>query len=144
MRSLDREILRWVSREDIEIATRLYALWNSGAEAEIEELVHPELEYTTSGTFPGFDAVYRGREGFAKFRREMLEAWEYLEIEPREIDDRGGWLLVELRFHGKGRGSGAEVDLEFHHAAQIRDGLLYRLVARPNRIGALEAAGLAE
>jgi ketosteroid isomerase-like protein len=133
-----------MSEENVELAKRLYGHWNAGAESELRDLIHPGFEYTTSGTFPGFDPIYRGHEGFAKFSREMLEAWEYLDLEPRAIEDRGEWLLVDLRFHGKGRESGAEVHLEFHHAAQIRDGLLYRLVARPNRDAALDAAGLPE
>jgi ketosteroid isomerase-like protein len=122
----------------------MYESWNRGAEEEMDVFIHPEFEYRTSGAFPGFDSTYRGRDGFAKFRGEMLEAWEYLDLEPKAIHDHGEWLLVELSFHGRGRESGASADLEFHHAAQFRDGLLYRLVASPDREVLQRAAGLRE
>ena len=96
-----------MTAETVEAVRRMYESWNRDAEEEMDAFIHPEYEYHPSGAFPGFDAVYKGREGFAKFRREMLEAWDYLELEPTAIEEHGEWLLVELSFHGRGRGSGA-------------------------------------
>lgn len=133
-----------MSQENVESVRRAYEFWNSGDWEPFLESVHPELVYTTSGAFPGFDPVYRGREGMARFRDTMLEAWETFEIQPRDIVDRGDYVIADLQFVGTGRMSGVRVTVGFHHVCHFRDGLLDRLVSHPDRESALEAAGLSE
>ncbi len=133
-----------MSRENVDVIRRAYGLWNSGDWDRFLGLVHPDCVFTTSGAFPGFDPVYRGPEGMARFLDTMLEAWEAFEIVPTEILDRGDYVIAELQFVGTGRISGVEVTVEFHHVCHLRDGLLDRLVSHPDRVEALEAAGLSE
>jgi ketosteroid isomerase-like protein len=133
-----------MSRENVEVVRRAYALWNSGDWERFLELFHPELVFTASGTFPGFDPVYRGREGMVRFSDTMLEVWESFEIEPTQILDRGDYVIADLRFRATGRASGVEVTVGFHHVCHFRDGLLDRLVSHPDRAEALQAAGLRE
>ena len=133
-----------MSEENVELVRRAYELWNHNETDEFLESAHPDLVYTTSGVFPGFDPVYRGREGLAQFRETMLEAWESFHIEPTQLSPHGDWVIAALRFVGRGKASGVEVDIEFHHAVHIRDGLMDRLLSTPDRSKALEAAGLSE
>jgi ketosteroid isomerase-like protein len=133
-----------MSQENVERVRRAYAFWNEDEVDAFLEMSHPELVFTTSGAFPGFDPVYRGREGMARFRDTMLEAWETFRIEATEFAAYGDWVVIAVRFIGKGRTSGVEVDIAFHHAAHFRDGLIDRLISTPRREQALEAAGLSE
>jgi len=38
-------------------------------------LVRPDAKLLTSGIFPDFDPVYRGRKGLNEFWREMHQPW---------------------------------------------------------------------
>jgi ketosteroid isomerase-like protein len=133
-----------MSQENVEIVRRWYRHWNDDEVEQLVSMLSPDFVYTPSGVFPDFDAVYRGRDGFVRFRQTQVEAFEYFRIEVREIGDLGDWVMVDLRLVGKGRGSGVDVDLDFHHAWRVRDGLLDRLSPRRTRAEALEAVGLSE
>jgi ketosteroid isomerase-like protein len=131
-----------VPAENVATARLGYELWNRGDMDEFVEYLHPDFTYTTSGVFPGFDPVYRGREGMLRFRDTMLEAWKSFILEPTEIAARGDHVIVAVRFLGTGRESGADVSVDFHHVQHFRDGLVDRLSAHADRAGALQAAGL--
>jgi ketosteroid isomerase-like protein len=107
-------------------------------------MLHPDLVFTTSGVFPGFDPVYRGPEGMSRFAETMLEAWATFELEPTSIEDHGEYVVVALRFRGIGRSSGVETTSSFHHALRFRGGLVERIASHPDRAQALEAFGLSE
>ena len=103
--------------------------------------LHPDCEYTTSGAFPGFDPVYRGREGMARFRRTMLEAWEtVLDRAPSRSPSATATTSSTLGSSARGSSSGVDVTLEFHHVGRMRDGKVIRLVAGATREQALEAS----
>jgi ketosteroid isomerase-like protein len=59
------------------------------------------------------------------------EAWEEAET-----------TLVTVRFHGRGRASGVEVETRFHEVYTLRDGKVLRIDEYEHRAEALEAAGL--
>ena len=128
--------------DGIQLIRRLYQLWNSGDEDELLSFIHPDFEYKTSGVFPGFDPVYRGPEGMARFRSAMLEAWDSFSIEPIEIVQREDHFIADLEFVGRGHSSGVEVRLDFHHVGHLRDGKVDRLVSGPTREQTLADAGL--
>ncbi len=133
-----------MSRENVELIRRGYALFNAGETDAWLALFDRDIELRVSGVFPGFDPLYRGHDGLTRFREILLEAWESFEAEPKEIVDRGEYVGVVLQLQAKGRGSGAEVDLTFHHAFRFRDGLIDRWASYPTLDQALEAAGLSE
>lgn len=83
-----REILGAMSQENVEKVQRAYELWNADDVEAFLDLWHPRGIYTTSGTFPGFQPAYRGREGMARFRDTMLEAWASFQLEPTGLVDR--------------------------------------------------------
>jgi len=131
-----------MSQENVELLQRAYEYWNTDEADQWLALFHPDIEFIPSGVFPGLDPVYRGHAGMARFRDEMLEAWEHFHIDTTKFLDRGEFLGVELRFRGKGKTSGVEVDLNFHHGVRIRDGLIYRLSSNEDLDEALEAVGM--
>ncbi len=123
----------------IAVVREAYSAWNERREADYLASFHPDVVYLTSGTFPGFDPEYHGREGMASFRSEMLEAWEAFELEPLAITERDGLVIVELRFVAVGRESGVRVEVKFHHVASFEDGLVVRFAASPDLETALAA-----
>ncbi len=129
-----------MSQENVERVRRAYALFNSGEADEWLDMFGPDVVFTLSGVFPDFDPEYRGRDGLRRFRETLLEAWEFFRAEPRELVDRGDVVGAILDLHAKGRGSGAEVRLTFHHAFHFRDGLADRWTSFPTLDEAIEAA----
>ena len=132
-----------MSQENVEIVRRAYESFNAGQD-EWVNLLHPNVEVTLSGVFPGIDSDYRGREGARRFLETLSEAWEYFHPEPREIMDRGAYVGVVVDFRAKGRESGVEVNLTFHNAFRLDGGLIERWASFPTRREALEAVGLSE
>jgi ketosteroid isomerase-like protein len=71
--------------------------------------------------------------------------WSPIHFEPErffEVDAER--VLVFVRASATGQESGAQVEIQAAHDFTIRDGLVVRFRAYPNRDQALEAAGLRE
>ncbi len=100
----------------------------------------PDAEFVTSGVFPDFDPVYRGRDGIAEFWRRLHEPWDRLEVEIGQIEEHGNWVVYAFRFRAKGAGSGAGVDLRFANAAEFRGDRVARIVAHRDFQQARETA----
>lgn len=132
-----------MSQENVEIVRCAYESFNAGHD-EWMSAIHPNVEVTLSGVFPGIDSDYRGHDGVRRFRDTLFEAWEYFHAEPREIVDRGAYVGVVADLRAKGRESGVEVNLTFHQAFRIDGGLIERWASFPTLREALEAAGLRE
>jgi ketosteroid isomerase-like protein len=136
-----------MSRENVEIVRRLYeavanrdteavlALYDAQAEFDMSQ--HPAREFVGQN-------LYRGHEGVRSVFRERYEAWETIEDDLDEVIDAGDKVVSVVTTRGRGRASGAEVEL--HHAGvwTVRDGKIARVVWVSSRDEALEAAGLRE
>jgi ketosteroid isomerase-like protein len=67
-------------------------------------------------------------EEFIGAMREWLSAWERpLTIEAEEFIQSGDRILVLVRWSGRGKGSGAEIEASGAHLWTFRDGLAVRL-----------------
>jgi ketosteroid isomerase-like protein len=133
-----------MSQENVKLVLRVVDGWNRDDLEAVLQTLDPDLEFHTSGVFPDFDDVYRGRDGFARFWRAMHEPWEELRLDVERIEDRAECVAVEFRFRAKGVGSGAVVDLRFANAITVHDGLQTKIVARRVFDDALEAIGGSE
>jgi SnoaL-like domain len=68
-----------------------------------------------------------GAEEIKRFWRDLDATFEEFWLEPLEFIDAGEFVLVRLRFHGRGKTSGAKIDEEmFHQATSFRDGRMVR------------------
>jgi ketosteroid isomerase-like protein len=89
--------------------------WNRGDVEAAVSRMHPDVVWETSGYFPGFDLVYRGKDGVRRFMTEFADAWEDIVIEVLEhaepLPER---IAVRARFKAHGR-QGIPVDLEISH-----------------------------
>jgi ketosteroid isomerase-like protein len=87
--------------------------------------------------------VYRGHEGLRSFFREWHEAWERIEYDFEDLIDASGDRVISVvTRRGRGRASGAEVELPLALVWTIRNEKVVRVVWFPSREEALEAVGL--
>ena len=59
-----------------ELAERGYRAWNEDDLEALLAICHPEVEYHTSGVFPGLEPVYRGRTGIEALVGDVPRALE--------------------------------------------------------------------
>ena len=103
-------------------------------------------EWHTTGTFPGIEPVYRGREG-------MMAIWEYLrapwesassvQIDVERVEDLGDTVLGLTTLRASGAEGAAETSMEVAYVLREEEGIL-RLHNYLSWDEALRAVGLAE
>jgi ketosteroid isomerase-like protein len=87
------------------------------------DLATPDVEWGTSGTFPGLVGVYRGPEALPRWMDTIRSAWEKFEVTPDEVvRDEGDVLVVAERQRGRGRGSGVEIVMRVFSVYSFRQG----------------------
>jgi uncharacterized protein len=136
-----------VSRENVEVVRRVYEAAAGRDSAAVLDLYDPEIELdsTRLDIVGAAGAVHRGHDGMRKFFREWHEAWESIEYDFDELIDAGGDQVVSVvTRRGRGRASGAEVELHVALLWTLRDGKVVRVRWFPTREQALQAAGLTE
>jgi ketosteroid isomerase-like protein len=132
-----------MSQENVELVRRAIEAWNRGDLDAIVATLHPDVEYVTTGLFPGLDPAYHGHDGFRRFWQDFRETWESLSIEIHELRDAGERVLLLCTFNARGR-DGLEVRRQVASVATIRDGLNVRHENYGDWTTALEAVGLSE
>ncbi len=130
-----------MSEENVELVRESYvtpgALFTSWSER-----MAPKVEFDFTAAYPD-RPVMRGIEELRRFREEG--PWAELRFDPErfvDVDDER--VLVLVRVHAEGKGSGVPVELRNAHEYTIRDGMLVRFKVYGDRAEALEAGGLSE
>jgi ketosteroid isomerase-like protein len=133
-----------MSRENVEIVRRaLEAYDREGLDGYLRYL-DPEVEWSTTDAWIE-RATYRGHAGVRRYLGTMQEEFEDVRVEPVELIDAGGEQVVSsVRISGRGKGSGAPVELTLISVGWLRDGFAYRIRNYPDMAAAREAAGLQE
>jgi ketosteroid isomerase-like protein len=132
-----------MSQENLEIAARLYALYERGDIDGMLGGLDPEVQLDLSDRLPD-EGVLRGREANRAFLEQGFEVWAEFRIEVEELLDAGDAIVAFIHSVAVGDGSGVEVDERIAHVAWIRDGIPYRIKVFSDRDRALEAAGLSD
>jgi ketosteroid isomerase-like protein len=130
-----------VSQENVDKVRNFIAAYNRrDFDAAVGDF-DPEIEWVlparqSSDSGQGLDAVFAFFEGIDE---TMEELW----LEPQEHIDAGDRVATRLRHHGRGKGSGAEIDEElYHQVATFRAGRIVRMEYFADWAEALQAAGL--
>jgi ketosteroid isomerase-like protein len=71
-----------------------YEAWNRDDRDAWLDVLHPAAEFQTSGVWPDFDPVYRGKQGLAEFWRRMHEPWQEFRIDIEELDEERATSLA--------------------------------------------------
>jgi ketosteroid isomerase-like protein len=134
-----------MSEENVRVLQDAFDAYNRREYDAATALFHPDVEWR----FPPKMALdfehLRGKDAIHGFWRTLDEVFEDFTLAPLEITDAGDDLiLAHLRFTGRGRGSGATTDVEWHLVYRFRDGLIWRADYFPTHEQALEAAGLSD
>ena len=125
----------------IELTERGYRAWNEDDLEALVAICHPEVEYYTSGVFPGLTSVYRGHDGIREWWEDFHEPWQEIKVIPERIVETPDGVAILIRFEGTGR-QGIETTMEFINTIEIRDGLAYRFDSQPPGDEALRELGL--
>ena len=132
-----------MSQEDVQVVRRSFDAYARDGLDGLLRYLDPEIEWTTTGAFVEA-ATYRGHEGVRQYLGSMLGEFEEVRSEPEELIDAGEQVVGTVRISGRGRRSGAAVDLTMTQVCLLRDGRIVRIRNYMNRSEALEAAGLSE
>ena len=132
-----------MSQENVAVVRAIHEALARGESPATLGLLDPDIEYVNP---PG--AVEPGtRRGIAAYEdavRSMLEAFEDVRIEVREIIDAGDQVVVLATYTARGRSSGAQRQNEDGYVWTVRDGRATSFEWFHSQGDALQAAGLLE
>jgi ketosteroid isomerase-like protein len=132
-----------MSKENVDIARVGYAAWSRGDLEGLLATLDEEIEFRTSGLFPGLDPVYRGHAGMRKYWEDFRSPWQSVRIVIDHFREQGDQLVAFFRFEAVGR-DGLAVHREAANILTVRDGLAIRIDSHGSWDAALEAVGLSE
>jgi uncharacterized protein len=132
-----------MSRENVEIVRRIYGVWDREGSPVSSGLLDSEVAWVNppEAVAPG---TRRGIDAFASAAQTVADTFEGVGVEIEEFIDAGERVVVVATLHGRGRGSGAEVERKQGHVWTIREGKAIRFEWFNTPAMALEAAGLRE
>jgi ketosteroid isomerase-like protein len=137
-----------MSQENIEIVRRRNEAADRRDAESTLDAYDPDVELDASrlgvAGLAGGGRVYHGHDGLRSFFREWHEAWEEIEYRYGDLIDAGEHVISLLIYRGRGRVSGAEVEMPVAIVETFRDGKIVRVVWFLTKEDALEAAGLNE
>ena len=131
------------SQGKVEILRSGHDGFSRGDPSAMAEVAAADVDWGTSGAFPGLDPVYRGPEAMERWMDAVRSAWGWFEVTIdevlREADDL---LVVGERLRGRGRESGAEVDMCVYSVYWFEDDRIAKRRVFDRAEDALEAAAL--
>ena len=131
-----------MSQENVEIVRRCCEAFDRGDYEAALEAFAPDIEYDLTH-FPD-GRVYLGHDGVREAFRTWMGTWEDYRQERDEPIGAGAEVVVPVREHGRGKGSGIELERRTFGVWTIRDGKAVRIRFYPTMSEALEAVGLPE
>jgi ketosteroid isomerase-like protein len=133
-------ILASMARDDVEFLRGVYEDWSRGDYSR--EFFANDVVSHAHG-FVDIEGDVAGLENVLESQREWLRQWERpFSVEAEEYIPAGDRVVVLIRWHGKGRGSGIELEAEGAHVWQLRDGEAVRWDVYRDRAEALADAGV--
>jgi ketosteroid isomerase-like protein len=130
-----------VPDEPLELARVGFDAWSRGDLEALLTTLDEDVEFWTSGVFPGLEPVYRGHEGMRKFWDDFRSPWQSLRIMMDDIRERGDRIVALYRFEAVGR-DGLTLQREGANVITLRDGIAIRIDAHASWKTALDAVGL--
>jgi ketosteroid isomerase-like protein len=132
-----------VSQENVDKTRAFIEAYNRRDFDAAVEFFDPEIDWVLP-PFQSFDSC-KGPDEVKRFWKGLDETFEELRLDPQESVDAGDRVAVRLRYYGRGKGSGAELETElYHQVTTFREGTMVRIEYFTNWAEALEAAGLGD
>ena len=132
-----------MSQEDVEIVRGLIEAWGRGDYSAALDSIDPEIEVDVA-FHADLDGTYRGHAGLADLMEAFWAEFEGQRIEIEEAIPADSDVVVGVRFQGRGKRSGVEIDMPAWHVWSLREGKAVRWRLLRTEQEAREAAGLSE
>ncbi len=134
-----------MSQENVDVIRRVNALFNAGDLDGALELYHSDVELRDFQHAPDAPEVGRGRATARMLMAQWLEAFDELEAEVYEYVDADPWVICDVHWRGRGKGSGVPIDVRRAEAHEVKDGVIVRtFMGYADVAAAREGVGLAE
>ncbi len=131
-----------MSRQNVEILRRAIDAYNARDVEAFIAYCDPGIELHSAFAAVG-GAIYHGHDGMREFFRDLQEVWgDEVRVEPEAYFDLGESTLAFHVLHGRGRGSGAEVEMASALVARYRADLLVYIRAYAHREDAVAELGV--
>jgi ketosteroid isomerase-like protein len=131
-----------MSQENVEVVRRMYEAFHAGDTDGALACFDPDVVVDFSRRADG--RVGHGREYLNQIISSWLGAWEEWREEIDEIRDLGSQVYVVATQHGRGKGSGVEVEQCYAFICEVEGNNITTVTYYPEVADALEAAGLSE
>ena len=135
-----------MSQENVEILRGGFDAFARGDIDSVLDRLDPDVDWSAAiAPMLGVETVH-GREAMRRFlTRDLFDGFDQFRAEPLSIEDLGGeYVLVMVRYTGRGQSSGIEMDMTSASLYRLRDGKTVTMRDYPTRAEALEAVGLSE
>ena len=128
-----------MSEENVEVVRAIFEAYAREGIGGGIAFLDPEVVWNAAD-----EAPQQGVDAARAYMERWETEWDHLTTVPEEFVDAGDRVLVAVRFSGRGRSSGIEVDALVYEIYSLRDGKVVRMDEFTERSKALEAAGLSE
>ena len=125
---------------NIDLIRPIYDDWGQGNWRTRFEVYDPHMEWGWSSEFLGLAGVFRDARDPNPRLKAWLSGWEYWRAEAEEFLDLGDYVVVLATYHGRGKGSGVEIEQDGAHVFKLRDGKVVRLEIFASRDKAIASA----
>ena len=133
-----------MSRRNVETMRLAYERLNSGDIDGFLQLCATDFEFSDLPAAPG-SGTHIGHDANRAWLAEMRQAIEDLRFEPDEIIDAGGdRVVVVCRVVGRGKVSGAKLDMLTFNVWTVSNGSIVSCITYDHYAEAVEAAALGE
>jgi ketosteroid isomerase-like protein len=133
-----------VTQRHLETIRRGQEAFNRGDLSTSREWVAEDVEWHPTESFPGVEGVYRGPDAMDRWMETIRAEWQEFEVSLDDVlHNEGDVLIITERLRGRGRESGAEVEMRifavyrFNSEGKVTSRKAF--TAREEALAALEA-----
>jgi len=131
-----------MSQDNVEIVRRMYEAFHAGDVEGALAYFEPEVMFDASVRVDG--GIGHGREELNAMVAQWVGAWEQWRETIEEMRDLGSRVCVVTTQHGRGRGSGIELEDRYVVLYELEGDQISRMTLYATTAEALEAAGVRE
>jgi ketosteroid isomerase-like protein len=114
--------------------------FSRGDLTEAKRNLSDDVEWGTTGAWPGLEGVYRGKDALDEWMQILHSEWDRFGVSLDEvIRDDGDVMVLAERLKGRGRESGIEVEMQVFSVYWAEGGKIVRRRSFTTRDQALEA-----
>jgi uncharacterized protein len=128
-----------MAEANVDTLRRGYEALNRGDLSEVKGLIDDEIVWDPGELSPDGQQGSRGRESFVAFVQSWMDAFDDFRIDPYEVIEDESFLIAFVRQSGRGRASGAPIEIAIAHVWTIDDGRAIRLESYRTEREALDA-----